>query len=204
MPAVAGKRINCTKGPGIAQAGICVLVLGSDFGFPVVVQLLFQRAEHPARGPLEAIPVDIQVSGARQVQARPILGHRHAGHVGDRIDGLVLRAQGQQGVRAQVEFADAVEQLGVLLADIVEVVTVLVGRNHPPTHIAGVGQRPADVDLTAVTVPATATQGSAGGKVLLRALAHQVDGGCRVATAMQQAVGAAQDLDPFIHRHVLR
>lgn len=117
---------------------------------------------------------------------------------------LVLRADGEQGVGAQVELGHPVEQAGALVGHVVEVVAVLVGGHRSAAHVAAGAQRAADVDLGAVAVPAPGAEGGAGGEFALRPLAHQVDGGRRVAGAMQQSVGAAKDLDPLVDRHVLR
>lgn len=204
LATVAGLRVDGAEGAGVTQARIGFLVFGADLAFPAAAQLLFEGAEGAVGVPLEAVPVDIEVGVAGQSEIGPILGHRYPGHVGDRVDVLVLRTDGEQGVGAQVELGHPVEQAGTLVGHVVEVVAVLVGGHRSAAHVAAGAQRAADVDLGAVAVPAPGAEGGAGGELALRPLAHQVDGGRRVAGAMQQSVGAAEDLDPLVDRHVLR
>ncbi|CDI92724.1 hypothetical protein BN889_04693 [Pseudomonas aeruginosa PA38182] len=112
LATVAGLRVDGAEGAGVTQARIGFLVFGADLAFPAAAQLLFEGAEGAVGVPLEAVPVDIEVGVAGQSEIGPILGHRYPGHVGDRVDVLVLRTDGEQGVGAQVELGHPVEQAG--------------------------------------------------------------------------------------------
>ncbi|MCY1213742.1 hypothetical protein D9M72_255360 [compost metagenome] len=65
-------------------------------------------------------------------------------------------------------------------------------------------QRAADVGLGAVAVPVADAQRCVGAEGALRPLGHEVDGGRRIARAVQQTGRAAQYLHALVHRHVLR
>jgi len=113
-----------------------------------------------------------------------------------------MQAGRQHGVRAQVDLANAIEQAGLLVRVFIEEAAVGHDADDAATRAAAVVQRPAQVDFGAIVVPASRAEFAAEGELPLRALAHQVDGGRRIAGAMQQAVGAAQDFDPLVDGHV--
>ncbi|KAG1452357.1 hypothetical protein G6F57_015953 [Rhizopus arrhizus] len=105
---------------------------------------------------------------------------------------------GARRVCGDVGFDGAVEELALMLVGLLEGVRILIGHDAASAQGAGLVQRARAVDFAPVIVPAA----GAGGHRELRhrrgALAHQVDGGRRVAGPFQQARGAAHDLDPVI------
>ncbi|MNT79091.1 hypothetical protein D3C72_2183930 [compost metagenome] len=62
---------------------------------------------------------------------------------------------------------------------------VLVGGDRPCPHIAGFGQRPAEVDLRAVVVPAASAQLHVALELGGRFLADQVDGAAGATCASE-------------------
>ena len=104
-------------------------------------------------------------------------------------------ANGEQGVGAQIGFEHAVEHIDLARVAVEVGVLVLVGVDRSPADIALGGQRTGDVGLDAALVPGTGGQIDTRQRRGGRTLAHEVDGGGRVAAATHQTVGATQHLD---------
>ena len=202
--AQASLAVDRAIGAGVLQVAVGGEVVGAELGAPALAEAVFQVGEHARRVPVEAVPGRVQVGRALQADVAAILVAWHARHVGGGADALVLQPGRQYRVRAQVDLADAVEQRRLLVRHVVEIAAVFKGRDETAAHAAAGVERAAQVGLGAVAVPVASADRAAEGELALRTLAHQVDGGGGIAGAMQQAVGAAQDLDALVHRHVLR
>ncbi|EJK88588.1 hypothetical protein UUU_26890 (plasmid) [Klebsiella pneumoniae subsp. pneumoniae DSM 30104 = JCM 1662 = NBRC 14940] len=138
------------------------------------------------------------------MQIAAVFPHRHPGHIGDGIDGLVLRADTQQGIRRQIGVDGGIQQTGFLIRDAIEIIAIFPCHHRTAAHAARRVQRAAHVRFAAILIPAPGAGGKLRAVLRQSVLAHHVDRGRRVAEPVQQAVGAAQDLHPLIHRHVLR
>ncbi|KAG1186265.1 hypothetical protein G6F35_014688 [Rhizopus arrhizus] len=81
---------------------------------------------------------------------------------------------------------------------LLEVVRIGVSHHGASAQRLGVVQRRGHVEHGAVVVPRSRRHRHDPRRVVAGPLAHQVDGGRRVAGPFQQARGAAHDLDPVI------
>ncbi|MND86746.1 hypothetical protein D3C80_787260 [compost metagenome] len=181
------------------------LVIELGLGHPAVVQVMLEAGEHGAGVLLPTAPFRRVVEVVRDIVGVAIAivqrhGARPAGAFGVVV--LVVGANGQQGVRVEVELEDAVVDAGLALVVIKERVLVLIGRHRPATHIGAVGQRAADVQFAAVVVPAAGAKGEVALELGGGLLAHQVDGGAQGACASQQSGSALEHFDAVVDGHV--
>ncbi|MNZ50040.1 hypothetical protein D3C78_678210 [compost metagenome] len=176
----------------------------ADLDLPVVLQPVLQGAEHRIGLEIPAAPVGARVERAAEVELAVIAGVDGVARPGGatRLDVLVVESHGQQGVRIQVGFKDAVEHI-LLLRIVVQVgVAVLVGAHEATTQGAFGVERAGHVTFGTVVVPVAGKAAHGSLEVMSRALAHQVDGGRRVAGAGHQAGGALDDFDAVVDGHV--
>ncbi|MNN15214.1 hypothetical protein D3C81_1283140 [compost metagenome] len=114
----------------------------------------------------------------------------------------MIETEGEQGVRSQVGFDDAVEHVLLLLVVVEVGVAVLVNADEAPAQRAVLVDRAGDVAFGTVVVPGTGTAADRGLEFAGRALADQVDGGGRIASAGHQAGGPLEHFDAVVDGHV--
>ncbi|MNF52706.1 hypothetical protein D3C84_340630 [compost metagenome] len=181
-------------GRGQASVVIGGFLVEGGLELPVVGQSLFQGGEVGDVVEVATAPVGARVEVTGKIGASAVgeigrvtgPGGPARGHAG------LVDAEGQQGVRGQVGFQDAVEQV-LLLAVMIEVgVFVLIGADEAPAQAAAVVQRSGDIAFGAVGVPGADGTADRGLERFGRLLANQVDRGRGVAGAGHQA-GSALD-----------
>ena len=172
---------------------------------PAVGEAVLQGREHTLGGLLPTAPVGAVVVRALDVDTLAVAVEQRAAARPARGVGvvvLVIKAQGQEGVIAEVGFEGAEIDPGLALVAVHERVLVLVGRHGTAANVAAVGKRAADVDLGAVVIPTAGTDIDAGLEFAGRFFADQVDRRPRGSGTGQEAGGTLEDFHAVVDGHV--
>ena len=206
LSAQARRAVDPAVDGEVLHLGIGAKMIDAEPRTPALAEAVVQVREHARRVPVGTAAGGLQVDRAPQPDRRAVLVARQSAHAGRRMraHAAVQQARRQHGVRAQVDLGSAVEQAGLLVRAFIEEAAVGHDPDDAAAHAAAVVQRSAQVDFGAIVVPTAGAEFSAEGELPLPPLAHQVDGGRGIAGAVQQAVGAAQDLDALVDGHVFR
>ena len=168
---------------------------------------MLQRAERCARGVFAKTPARHHVGAARQAGFTAVA-------VPDRnvraptatyvfiVLILIARAEGC-GVR-QVKLKIGQRGSRTVGLMIAERVGIFLCHDQARAQAAILRQRHVEVRAQAPFVPTAIGGVGTAAEFETRAFADQVNGGRRVARAAQQAIGAANDVDTFVHVHVQR
>ncbi|MNM75905.1 hypothetical protein D3C81_877070 [compost metagenome] len=178
--------------------------VGGDGEVPVLVEAVLDIGEDVAVDLVQIGPLAGERLRAREVvRAAVQVGGQTTPVVAVVVVLLEGRPQRDRGRVTQVGFADGVEQLVVLACVVLVAVFRVVHQHRAAAQGALCVQRAADIELGAVVVPRAGADFRLELVFTRGSLAHHVDRRRRVTCALHQTVGAADNLHPVVHGHVV-